>query len=280
MRDELKEKSAYGPAKRFKRGVKRFLGVWERPEYDVRILFHNNQPCYKKITVGSPELAQSIFSNVDVFRDSGHFPTPVAVQQDNVIVDFVAGTHPETSAPDFLRKLADFYVIVFGRHSRLVAMASSDLWEEFESNLCILRELQLLSAEDSVRVREHADALAPTDIWVGFDYCDPIIQNLLISESHQSICGIDVKNLRASQPLGVGLAKARYRWLSESDIAAVLAHLRGADAPDIEHYFEFIRLFERVRRLAYKSQRDMRLAKRRWLARTDQQRMTFDDFAV
>lgn len=280
MQNGLQEKSAYGFVKRFKRGIKRLLGRWERPEYDVHILFQNNQPRYKKITVGSHELAQSIFSNLEVFRDSGHFPTPVEVQQDNVIVDFVAGSHPETDAPGLLSKLVDFYVVVFGRRSRLLAMENSGVWEELEGNLRILSELQLLSAEDSARVREHAAVLAPADIWIGFDYCDPIIANLLICKSDQSICGIDVKNLRAHQPLGVGLAKARYRWFSDSDVNTLLVGLRRAGAPDIEPYFEFIQLFERVRRVAYKSQRDIRLARCRWPARAKMQRMVFDDLTV
>lgn len=280
MRDDLKEKSPYGPVKQAKRGVKRLLGIWKRPAYDVHVIFHNNQPCYKKITVGSFELAQSIFSNLDVYRDSEHFPAPVKVHNDSVIVDFVVGYHPETDAPDLLKKIADFFAVIFHREARPLPIENSGVWEEFESNLRALRDLQLLSAEDSARVREHAEALAPTNIWIGFDYCDPIIQNLIISESNQSICGIDVKNLRAGQPLGVGLAKARYRWLNESGITTVLVHLRRAGAPDIEPYFEFIRLFERVRRVAYKSQRNKRLAKHSWLVLAKAKRITFEDLAV
>lgn len=275
MQGELEEKSAYGLGKRARRSVQRLFGWWHRPGYDVRFVLENGQPKYKKVVFHTPDFAKQVFVNLEEFRDSEHFPTPQSanIESRSVTVDFVKGHPPEVGNVNTLGALAKFYAAVFRQAPRLLPMEQSGVWEDFEKYLATLCELQRITTEDAAKLRERAASLAPAQIWIGFDYIDPILRNLLVRESSGAICGIDLKNLRAEQPLGTGLAKGQSKWLTALDIAKVFAGMRQAGAPDIEPYFEFIRLFERVRRYARKRKKKTNYVS--WLVRS--KIMTFED---
>jgi hypothetical protein len=276
---ELAEVPAYGRYKRLKRCGKSLLGRWHRPGYDVRMLLYENRPCYKKVVFGSAQHSERIFANLEAFRGSPHFPTPMWCRRGAVVVDFVLGQPLDRFDTATRVELAKFYAAVFDRRPRLVPLTDSGIWDEFEQHLNTLERLAVVSPALRSRLREHAAELAPERIWMGFDYTDPVLSNMVVTGASRSICAVDIKNLRADQPLGIGLAKGRSSWLTASDMTAVFVHIRRAGAPDIAPYFEFIRLLERVRRVATKRRKAAQFTGARWLAARRRQTLTFTDLA-
>jgi hypothetical protein len=100
-----------------------------------------------------------------------------------------------------------------------------------------------------------AKALAPEKLWIGFDYTDPIENNLVQREAEQTICAVDIKNIHAEVLVGRGLAKARRCWLAEP--RPFLEELTRRGAPDLTPYFPFIELIDRVQRIRAKLSKKM-----------------------
>ena len=88
---------------------------------------------------------------------------------------------------------------------------------------------------------ESALPLAPDQVWVGFDYTDPVLKNFVAAADDGRICAIDVESLEADQLIGFGVAKALLRWM-EPDRDVFLAHLAATRCPNFQPHFDFVEL--------------------------------------
>ncbi|MGV7227602.1 MAG: hypothetical protein ACQ9IQ_02980 [Nitrospirales bacterium] len=84
--------------------------------------------------------------------------------------------------------------------------------------------------------------LIPEQVWVGFEYTDPVLKNFILRTDNWRICVVDVDGLAGNQLLGIGVAKACVRWLAHYQ-SLFFSSLTQQGAPDIQKYFSFVELY-------------------------------------
>jgi hypothetical protein len=281
-RADYKEKPAYGAAKRAERSINRALGLWRRGDYDVRFLYLHGWPHYKKVVFRSREDASRVYSTLQAFGRTVHFPRPAWLDRHEVVVDFVRGTRLRWERGNrlMLSRLAAFFSGVYSRGLRLESLAKSGFWQKFEAYVASLQALGVLASGAADKLLETGRRLAPAQVFVGWDYIDPIENNLVVKEDVNALCAIDIKNLKSETLMGRGLAKARQRYLSQYDEEAIFDQLRQKGAPDFQPYFPFIRFYEAVRQQEKKLSGEAQL---KWGGKTRRVRnnkLPFSSFAV
>ena len=249
---EYAERSVYPLQKRVARQLMRLLGRWRRKSYDIRIISVDGEPRYKKVVFRDAARAAKAKSDLQGFGPSPHFPGLYKVQDNEVIVDYVFGNVLEHIDNVTIDKLSDFYAAVYKRNPRLELLADTPFVPHFEANLRKLREFGVLDSQYSDALQKSIQDLAPDHVWVGFDYTDPIKNNLVLTGEPTRVCAIDIKNLRSDSMIGRGVAKARRRWLHEAAMPGFMAQLKAKDAPDFSVYFDFIRLYDDIQRVTDK----------------------------
>lgn len=272
------ERTVYGLKKRVARGVKRLLGTWRRKQYDIRIVSVEGRARYKKIVFQSARRAGEVHATLTGFGASRHFPAPVSLERETLTVDFVPGKSIPVVDEAMLPRLSDFYAHVYRRDAQQQPLTQT--WTRLEQNLRRLQELQVIADSTEGRVLAHARMLAPEQVWIGYDYTDPISNNLIISEHDGCICAIDVKNLRAQTLIGQGIAKARSRWLVDAWQRDFFQQLQARGAPDFESYFPFVQLFDQVQRVSNKLVAESRIKTSKKLKSARKKPLVFDDFVV
>jgi hypothetical protein len=273
-----KEQTIYNIRKRLERKVKRKLGLWRRNNYDVRVLSRDGKPKCKKVIFQQPERASLAYSNLRAFGPSAHFPEPIRLNNSEVMVNFISGAPLGVIDGRILSKLADFYVTVYKREPRLQSLEKTNLWGQFEGNMSCLLKLRVVDEGLLDKLYAMALDLAPADIWMGFDYTDPIKNNLVLTESNEMICAVDIKNLHSGSMLGRGMAKARRRWLTDDVQASFFNRLEEEGVPDFQSYFPFIQLFDTAWRIAHKLTQEERLTGSRKLRFLRKNKLALPDF--
>ena len=84
--------------------------------------------------------------------------------------------------------------------------------------------------------------LIPEQVWVGFEYTDPVLKNFILRTDNGRICVVDVDGLAGNQLLGIGVAKACVRWLAHYQ-SLFFSSFTQQGAPDIQKYFSFVELY-------------------------------------
>jgi hypothetical protein len=110
-----------------------------------------------------------------------------------------------------------------------------------QQNLRFLHQVGVLSAGAYGELEAAAERLRPSQVWVGFDYTDPQLQNFVLTREGGRVCAVDVESLRDEQLMGVGVARACEKWL-EPFRELFFAHLARAGVPDFRAYFPFVEL--------------------------------------
>jgi hypothetical protein len=257
----FKEKPGYKAGKRLQRGVLRSLGLWQRQRYDIRFVSHQGQLQYKKVIFNTISQAARIGSALETYGQSPHFPALIGRQHNAVWVTFVPGTPVDVFDEAVLEQLIEFYAAIYSRASRLISIENASVWRQFEDNLTFLWNQKAFGRGFMEELHATAEVWAPEKVWIGFDYTDPIENNLVRREEQQTICAIDIKNIRADVLLGRGLAKARRCWLAEP--YPFLEALARAGAPELAPCFPFVELVDRVQRISAKLSKRMPERKRR-----------------
>ncbi|WP_123657577.1 hypothetical protein [Salinisphaera japonica] len=247
----LTERPVYPVMRRMRRAVLRRLGRWSRGAYDVRLVYDQGQPIYKKVVFNSDRQAQQVASALSAFGESIHVPT-LRHQADNAIwVDYVAGHAFDPHAADQPEGVAECFTRFALRPSRAVALGETGLADESHQRLNWLLNNAVIAPRlaDTLAARINAFD-AGLVLRFGFDYADPIAANLLTRADTGQICAIDVKNVRQDALVGLGVAKAHARWLDDDGLRRILSDWQSQGLADVVAAFDFIRLYERIERVA------------------------------
>ena len=247
----LTERPVYPVMRRMRRAVLRRLGRWSRGAYDVRLVYDQGQPIYKKVVFNSDRQAQRVASALSAFGESIHVPT-LRHQADNAIwVDYVAGHAFDPHAADQPEGVAECFTRFALRPSRAVALGETGLADKSHQRLDWLLNNAVIAPRlaDTLAARINAFD-AGLVLRFGFDYADPIAANLLRRADTGQICAIDVKNVRQDALVGLGVAKAHARWLDDDGLDRILADWQSHGLADVVTAFDFIRLYERIERVA------------------------------
>jgi hypothetical protein len=196
---------------------------------------------YKRIVLRDSALARRIEGSLERFGETQLFPRLITTYEHEVWVDFIDGD-PITGADESsVRKLAEFYAGVYAREPRLVALADTPFAMRLRSDLRFLAEVGVLDAHAGKGLLAAAEGLAPEQVWLGFDYTDPVRKNFVVAKESARICAVDVESLECDQLLGFGLGKAFARWL-EPQRELFLECLADSDAPDLSQNLPYAEL--------------------------------------
>ena len=247
----LTERPVYPAMRRMRRAILRRLGRWSRGAYDVRLVYDQGKPIYKKVVFNSNQQARRVAGALSAFGESIHVPT-LRHQADNAIwVDYVAGHAFDPHAADQPRGVAECLTSFALRPSRAVALGEAGLVDESHQRLAWLLDQAVITPRLGETLRARLNGF-DTDLMLrfGFDYADPIAANLLTRADTGQVCAIDVKNVRQDALVGLGVAKAHARWLDDDGLDRILADWQSHGLADVVTAFDFIRLYERIERVA------------------------------
>ncbi len=167
------------------------------------------------------------------------FPAFVFRLENTVWVRFVPGNRPSARNPADLDALCRFFTSMYRATTIEKSLEEIDLHERMLDKLKVLVKAGLLEAEKVEKLRIRADAIRPENVHCGLDYIDALAKNFIVGK--RGVVGIDIEAIRHGELLGMGLAKARHRWLSTA-ADSFLDVLAGQGGPDLRPNWEYIRL--------------------------------------
>ncbi len=196
---------------------------------------------FKRLLLCDSFLATEIEQYLEAFNGSGHFPPLVGRYEHEIWLDYVEGVPVSTIDESFVKKIAEFYATVYGKHPVLLEIQQSPFPARVLQDLCFLHQVNVLSQDCYRDLQMAAQHLMPEKVWVGYEYTDPVLKNFILREDNKQICVVDVDGLAGKQLMGIGVAKACVRWLGPYRDLFFL-ELTHHGAPDFQKYFSFVEL--------------------------------------
>jgi hypothetical protein len=226
--------------KRVRYFLSRLFGTRLQKAKSLHFVTINGQS-FKRLVLCDSSLASEIEGNLESFHGTKLFPALVTRYEREIWVEFVTGVSIEKVDESIVEKVADFYATVYSQYPRYIDAAESPFPHRLHQDLRFLHQTGILTDSVYQEVDGVGKSLTPKNLWVGFDYTDPVLKNFLILPEHGSVCAIDVDGLAGNQLLGMGVAKACIRWLDPyRDL--FFHHLIRQDVPDFRSDFSFIEL--------------------------------------
>jgi hypothetical protein len=219
--------------------VSRLFGSRLQKSQNVTVVVINGRR-FKRVILRDSYLAAKIEQALEQFGPSVHVPGFVIRYEHEVWVDFVDAEVPREVNEDLVRGLAAFYAHIYARAPRETPAAGGVWLMRLHRDLRFLERVGVLSEAAHTGIVQGIDRMTPANLWVGFDYNDPVVKNFVIT-ADGVVCGIDVESLVEDQLLGLGVAKALMRWM-EPYRAVFLETFAATDAPDFTPYLEFVEL--------------------------------------
>jgi len=196
---------------------------------------------FKRLLLCDSYLASEIERYLENFSQSGYFPPVVARYEHELWLEFVEGKSIPSVDEQFVIKIAEFYATVFGINSALVDTKKSKFPEKLLQDIRFLHQIGVLTQASYQDLQVAVPDLIPEQVWVGYDYTDPVLKNFILGTETGRICVVDVDGLAENQLLGIGVAKACVRWLGPYR-SLFFSSLAKQGAPDIQKYFSFVEL--------------------------------------
>jgi len=194
---------------------------------------------YKRVTFSHASEALRVMHNLEQVAPLARLPAPVYQHERRVWLKFVAGAPMDAGRPAHVGGMLALFADLYRHEPRRLALADTLIHQRLLADLAFLREVGALSPALGAAAQEAAAALCPQQVWLGFEYIDPLCRNFIVADS--GVCAIDVEALYAGSLLGIGLAKARLRWLDMAP-EALLDALSRRGAPDLRPQFDYAAL--------------------------------------
>jgi len=238
------QRSLYGLSRRLGAAFRRLAQNRFVRAKRTRVVMLSGRP-YKRLSLPDSALAAQVASNLATFRHAGVFPAVVAVLDDELLLEFVAGRPLAGSIPlAGIDRLARFYGTLYACERRCVPLTDTTFGDDLQRDLAFLEDVGILTAAARRDLAAAAAALAPPEVWVGWDYLDPLPRNFVATRDGRLVA-VDVEDLRPDQLLGSGVAKACFRSLapgvSRERLLAAVARESGLDLapamPFVELHF-------------------------------------------
>jgi len=161
---------------------------------------------YKRVTFSHASEALRVMHNLEQVAPLARLPAPVYQHERRVWLKFVAGAPMDAGRPAHVGGMLALFADLYRHEPRRLALADTLIHQRLLADLAFLREVGALSP-----------ALGA------------------------AACAIDVEALYAGSLLGIGLAKARLRWLDMAP-EALLDALSRRGAPDLRPQFDYAAL--------------------------------------
>ena len=196
---------------------------------------------FKRLILCDSYLACEIERHLETFTQFGYFPYVVARYEHEIWLEYVEGTPVRSVDEHFVINLAEFYSTVYGKNPILLKTVQSPFPDRLFQDLRFLYQIGVLTQTTYQDLQAAVPDLIPEEVWVGYDYTDPVLKNFILRTETGRICVVDVDGLAENQLLGIGVAKACVRWLGPYQ-SLFFSSLAKQGAPDIQKYFSFVEL--------------------------------------
>lgn len=194
---------------------------------------------YKRVTFSHASEAMRVMSNLERVAHLERLPVPVYQHERRVWLEFVIGEPLDASRPDHVEGVIGLFADLYREAPRRVPVSDTLIHQRLLRDLDFLREVGALTPRLAGALSEAAASLRPEQIWVGYEYIDPLCRNFIVAPG--GVRAIDVEALYAESLLGIGLAKARLRWL-DTEPDALLDTLCQRGAPDLAPQLDYATL--------------------------------------
>lgn len=235
------QKSHYSLKKRARYILSRLFGTRLLKSQSLYFVTMNGWR-FKRLILRDSYLASQIERNLECFGASQHFPLLVTRFENEIWVEFIDGIPIQQVDEGVVEKIADLYATVYTGRSRPVDAAESPFPRRLQQTLRFLNQMGVLTEGAYRELDAAAERLTPKQIWVGFDYTDPQLQNFVITREDGRVCAVDVESLRDEQLIGVGVARACESWL-EPFLEVFFERLAREGVPDFQSYFPLVELY-------------------------------------
>ncbi len=227
--------------KRVKYFLSRLFGTRLQKAKGIHFITVNGQR-FKRLILCDSFLASEIEQHLERFAESEYFPPLVARYEYELWLEYVDGHSVRSADEHFVRNLADFYSTLYGKSPQLLNTKESVFPDQLLQNLRFLQQIDILPQPIYQDLQAAVPDLIPDQVWVGFEYTDPVLKNFILRADTGRICVVDVDGLAGNQLLGIGVAKACVRWLGPYQ-SLFFSSLAEQGAPDIQQYFSFVELY-------------------------------------
>ncbi len=200
-----------------------------------------NEQRFKRVRLADSAIAADIEHNLEVFHADDIFPRLVTRYEHEIWVDFIAGDRPQVVTEQVVRQVADFYATIYIKRTELVNTADTLFPARLAQDLRFLNQVRILSNSLYERLCLAVEPLIPQQVWLGFDYIDPVLKNFVASQEGGKLYAVDVEGIADDQLIGMGTIKACVRWLGEFQ-PLFYEHLASQGAPDFQPYLPFVEL--------------------------------------
>jgi len=235
----IRQRPVHGPGRRlldwFRARLRKGVGKSQRA-YFVSVNKHR----FKRVVFGDRSQAVEVAAALEACRAQVGLPELVLAQEAEVWVRFVEGRKVDPAAESDWNALNDFFGALYAKDSQPVDLTETTLHSRLQIDLGFLRDSGVLDKAQYAALLENAERLAPDQIWLGYDYVDPVLKNFVINDS--GLFAIDIESLERDIPLGTGIAKSGLHWLGE-DRDRFLNRLRAQPGvPDFASQQDYVEL--------------------------------------
>lgn len=196
---------------------------------------------FKRLILRDTALATELERNLETFQGSPHFP-PVGIRYEHELwLEYVKGHSIAQVDEALVEKIADFYAATYSRSFQSTNLIDTPFLSRLQRDLRVLKQVGVLTDVVYHDLKDATERLAPSRVWIGFDYIDAVLKNFIVADDNGVVCGIDVDSLRKDQLIGIGVANALARWL-EPFRDTFFRRLVRNDVPNFCPYLPFIEL--------------------------------------
>jgi len=234
----LRRSSANPAWRRLHHAWQRLVGH-ERYKSNAVHFVHFGSERYKQVDFPSVLEARRVEGILRATQGTQLFPTFVHRLESTLWVRFVAGNTVDADNPAHLDGVHEFFAGLYRHDPVRVALTDTDLHQRLLIHIETLAEVQWIDADRARRLATLAERLKPESVWLGLEYVDALKKNLVFGAA--GVVGIDVEAAWDGQLLGIGLAKARMRWLN-APATPILERLAALGAPDLAEQYAYAHL--------------------------------------
>lgn len=199
---------------------------------------------FKRVICADRPRASAIAGTLEAFGPSPHLPRLIWTCEREVWVTRVPGRPFAASDGSALSRIHELYATFYGHRAYRMPVGETPFPQRLHRDLRVLYEIGAIDPDAFDRLAAWADALTPSEVWLGFDYMDARLENFVWSTAGPAV-GIDVENVTADTLLGCGLASARMHW-ADSNGPALGAILSRAELAHVAPAFPFAELAYRA----------------------------------
>jgi len=188
---------------------------------------------YKRIRFGDAWTAAAVAEHLERFESSGLFPAVEARFDDELLLEFVDGARLDAFDATTVDPMARFYAALYrpaeqeGAKRRL---EDTRFARDALRDLRFLRDVGVVEAGRLPALERALAALAPAQVYVGFDYTDAVPKNF-VRRTDGLLVGVDAGALQAGALVGTGVAKSLARGDASYQAGFLDAFATHSDLP-------------------------------------------------